>query len=274
MLVPLQSNTSMSRNTSFASELAEISKVRKARREKIKEYPSVSVVISTLRPTDLENILGQMVKQTLPRFELLLGLHDIELNTKHKALIKKLQARKVKVSHFKFPKSSTLGGILTALCEKSTGEYISKIDDDDYYGPEHLRDLLDAAIETNAEVVGRAMNYVYLEPLSITVRRFSPTGIQAVELWSDWVCGGTILVKRAAAKSAGWFGNGTTAVDRYLLSHVTENGGKIWRTFGAGYIYRRTFTFHTYVTNYSKYLNNANEQRVGIWPDPIFGTAK
>jgi hypothetical protein len=52
---------------------------------------------------------------------------------------------------------------------------------------------------------------------------------------------------------------------------VTNNGGKIWRTFGAGYIYRRTFTFHTYVTNYSKYLNGANEQVVGIWDHPIFG---
>ena len=162
--------------------------------------------------------------------------------------------------------------LFRSLCEKSSGEFISKIDDDDYYGPEHLRDLLDTALDTNAEVVGRAMNYVYLEPLSISVRRFSPVGIQAVELWTDWVCGGTILVKREAAKAAGWFGKGTTAVDRYLLSHVTENGGKIYRTFGAGYIYRRSFTAHTYVTNYSKYLNNANEQRVGIWPDPIFGT--
>lgn len=272
MIVPQQSNVSMSRNTSFASELAGISQIRNLRRSTIREYPTVSVVIATLRPTDLENILQQILKQTLPSFELLLGLHDIDLNTKHNALIKKLKQRKIKVSHFKFAKSATLGEILSSLCEKSSGEYISKIDDDDYYGPEHLRDLVDAAIDTNAEVVGRAMNYVYLEPLSLTVRRFSPTGIQAVELWTDWVCGGTILVKRAAAKAAGWFGKGTTAVDRYLLSHVTENGGKIYRTFGAGYIYRRTFTFHTYVTNYSKYLNNANEQRVGVWPDPIFGT--
>jgi glycosyltransferase involved in cell wall biosynthesis len=262
----------MGRNTSFAKELLEISQIRSARRESIKEYPSVSVVIATLRPTDLENILKQILNQTLPKFELLLGLHNIDLNNQHKVLIKKLNARKVKVSHFKYAKSATLGEILTSLCEKSSGEYISKIDDDDYYGPEHLRDLVDTALDTKAEVVGRAMNYVYLEPLSITVRRFSSTGIQAVELWSDWVCGGTILVKQSAAKAAGWFGKGTTAVDRYLLSHVTENGGKIYRTFGAGYIYRRTFTFHTYVTNYSKYLNNANEQRVGIWPDPIFGT--
>jgi hypothetical protein len=145
------------------------------------------------------------------------------------------------------------------------------MDDDDYYGPEHLRDLVDAAIDTGADVVGKAMNYVYLEPLQLTVRRFAPHGTQAVELWSDWVCGGTILAKLSVAKAAGWFGDGNTAVDRYLLTNVTNNGGKIWRTFGAGYIYRRTFTFHTYVTNYSKYLQGANEQRVGIWDHPIFG---
>jgi hypothetical protein len=116
------------------------------------------------------------------------------------------------------------------------------------------------------------MNYVYLEPLDLTVRRFGVQGTQAVEIWSDWVCGGTILVSRSAGESAGWFGNGTTAVDRYILGRITENGGKIWRTFGAGYIYKRSFTFHTYVTNYSKYLKNANQQVVGLWQDRVFGT--
>jgi hypothetical protein len=28
---------------------------------------------------------------------------------------------------------------------------------------------------------------------------------------------------------------------------------------------------HTYVTNYSKYLNGANEQVVGLWEHPVFG---
>ena len=150
--MPQQSNVSLSKNTSFAKELAEISQIRKARRSQIKQYPSVSVVIATLRPIDLENILQQIVKQTLPKFELLIGLHNIELNTKHRALIKKLIARKIKVSHYKFAKNATLGEILTSLCEKSTGQFISKIDDDDYYGPEHLRDLVDTALDTKAEV--------------------------------------------------------------------------------------------------------------------------
>jgi glycosyltransferase involved in cell wall biosynthesis len=177
----------------------------------------------------------------------------------------------VKVTVQKFSEDQTLGTILSTLASQSHGDYIAKMDDDDYYGPEHLRDLLDAALDTGADVVGRAMNYVYLEPLQLTVRRFAPHGTQAVELWSDWVCGGTILAKRDVAEAADWFGDGNTAVDRFMLSGITNNGGKIWRTFGAGYIYRRTFTFHTYVTNYSKYLNGANEQVVGRWDHPIFG---
>ena len=231
----------------------------------------MSVLVSTLRPDDLSSLLTQLHNQTLPSFELLLGLHGFDLLPSHKRQITALNRRKVKVTTAKFSKEKVLGEILTALAESSASEFIAKMDDDDYYGPEHLRDLLDAALNTGADVVGRAMNYVYLEPLDVTVRRFAPHGTQAVELWSDWVCGGTILAKRESAQAAGWFGSGNTAVDRFLLSGVTNNGGKIWRTFGAGYIYRRTFTFHTYVTHYSKYLNGANEQTIGLWDHPVFG---
>jgi len=245
--------------------------LRNSRRSKIKKYPTVSVLVSTLRADDLSHLLDQLIAQTLPAFELVLGLHTIELSASHKRQIAALNRRKIKIIAKEFSKDKTLGMILSELAKLSSGEFIAKMDDDDYYGPEHLRDLLDAAIATKADVVGRAMNYVYLEPLQLTVRRFAPHGTQAVELWSDWVCGGTIVAKREAAEAVGWFGEGNTAVDRFLLSGITNNGGKIWRTFGAGYIYRRTFTFHTYVTNYSKYLNGANEQVVGIWNHPIFG---
>jgi glycosyltransferase involved in cell wall biosynthesis len=257
--------------TSFSQEIDALEALRVSRRSVIKKYPTVSVLVSTIRADDLSNLLDQLLQQTLPSFELILGLHNVELSNNHKKQIAKLKARKVNVIAEKYAQDKTLGMILSSLASQSTGEFIAKMDDDDYYGPEHLRDLVDAALDTGADVVGRAMNYIYLEPLQLTVRRFTPQGTQAVELWSDWVCGGTILAKSDVAKAAGWFGEGSTAVDRYLLSNVVNNGGKIWRTFGAGYIYRRTFTFHTYVTNYSRYLNRATEQVVGIWDHPIFG---
>ena len=265
---------SLNKLTSFPHEIAALETLRSQRRSRISPYPTLSVLVSTLRPEDLTSLLTQLKEQSLQTFELVLGLHTISLNATHKKLIAELKQRKIAVSTYSFSSEFKLGTILSTLATNSSGAYIAKMDDDDYYGPEHLRDLLDAALDTGADVVGRAMNYVYLEPLQITVRRFAPHGTQAVELWSDWVCGGTILAKRDKAEAAHWFGDGETAVDRFLLSGITNNGGKIWRTFGAGYIYRRTFTFHTYVTNYSKYLNGANEQVVGIWNHPIFGKRK
>lgn len=265
---------SFSKFTTFSQEIAALESIRVSRRSQITKYPKVSVLVSTLRSDDLTALLKQLYTQSLPSFELILGLHTIDLVAEHKALIAKLKKRNVTTVVEKFDSTFNLGSILTTLAKDSTGEFIAKMDDDDYYGPEHLRDLVDTAVATDADVVGRAMNYVYLEPLQLTVRRFAPHGTQAVELWSDWVCGGTILARRDKAEAAGWFGAGSTAVDRFLLSGITNNGGKIWRTFGAGYIYRRTFTFHTYVTNYSKYLNGANEQVVGLWDHPIFGEVK
>jgi hypothetical protein len=268
----LGENNSLNRSTTFSQEIQVISDNRLSRRKKMKKYPKVSVVLSTVRPDDLTSILSQIKVQTLKSFELAIGLHGIQLNAKHKLLIGELNKRDIKVKVEKYPETSTLGFILTDLAGKTSGDFVAKMDDDDYYGPEHLRDLVDAIVDKSADAVGRAMNYVYLEPLDLTVRRFGVQGTQAVEIWSDWVCGGTILVSRSAGESAGWFGNGTTAVDRYILGRITENGGKIWRTFGAGYIYKRSFTFHTYVTNYSKYLKNANQQVVGLWQDRVFGT--
>jgi len=167
----------MDRFTSFSQEIQAIEALRKSRRSKIKKYPTVSVLLSSLRADDLSNALDQLLAQTLATFDLVLGLHTIELSASHKRQIAALNRRKVKVVVQKFTKDHTLGTILSILASQSSGEYIAKMDDDDYYGPEHLRDLVDAALDTGAEVVGRAMNYVYLEPLHLTVRKLLSSGV-------------------------------------------------------------------------------------------------
>ena len=258
----------------FQAELLAVAADRKARRASIKKQPSLSVVIATARPSDLSNILIQLEAQTLKSFELLLGIHKFKLGASHKSAINRLRRRGVKVITQDFSAAHTLGKVLTAMAQQSSGEYLSKMDDDDIYGPEHLRDLLETAVVTGAEVVGKAMNYIYLEAIDLTVRRMGPTGIASVNQWDDWVCGGTILVKRASAEDAGWFGEGKSAVDHFLLSGVKKNGGKIYRTYGLGYIYKRSIATQTYITNYSKYLRGTSGQRVGIWPDAEFGTGR
>lgn len=259
---------------SYEEEVKALRELRAFRRSKVGTYPSLSVVLSTARPTDFLQILNQQLKQSLPNFELMIGVHDFALNSKHKALIKKLTTRDVDVKIKNFGKHENLGSILSVLAEDSSGQYISKMDDDDIYGPEHLQDLMDTLLDKGAEVVGKAMNYIYIEDLDLTSRKVLASGISSVEQWDDWVCGGTILVSREAGESAGWFGDGKSAVDKFLLSGVKSHGGRIFRTFGNGYIYRRSLTPQTYITHYSKYLNNSSEQRTGIWRSAEFGTDK
>ena len=137
--------------TTFSQEIASLETLRKARRSKIKKYPTLSVLVSTIRPNDLTSLLSQLLQQSLPTFEVRLGLHGVELDSIHKKQISALNRRKVKTIVQKFDAENTLGTVLSALASESNSEFIAKMDDDDYYGPEHLRDLLDAAIDTGAD---------------------------------------------------------------------------------------------------------------------------
>lgn len=258
----------------FEVEVAQIIAARAERRAAFKKLPYISVVMATARPDDLTNILTQIEAQTLPSFELLLGVHKFQLSPSHKKQLVRLQKRGISVVTKNFTVAYTLGSVLSTMAAQSTGEYIAKMDDDDIYGPDHLRDLLEIALTNGAEVVGKAMNYIYLQAIDLTVRRVLATGISTSNLWTDWVCGGTILAKRSAAEAVGWFGEGKSAVDHFLLSGIKKNGGKIWRAPGLGYIYKRSVVAHTYVTNYSKYLRETDGQRVGFWPHEEFGTAQ
>ena len=105
----------LDRFTSFSQEIQALEAIRNSRRSKIKKYPTVSVLVSTLRPDDLSHLLTQLHNQTLPSFELLLGLHGFDLLPSHKRQITALNRRKVKVTTARFSQEKVLGEILTAL---------------------------------------------------------------------------------------------------------------------------------------------------------------
>ena len=247
---------------SLNEERQRIDESRSRLRKKYSQSESVAVVIASRRPEDLASVLTNLYEQTLPSFDVLLGLHGFSPSASLKQKIAKLRNRKVNVIVKTFDLEMTLGTMLTELAKSRRAKYVTKMDDDDFYGPEHLHDLLDAIVFHGCEVVGCAMNYIYLEPIDLHLRRANSTGVSQFELFSDWVCGGTIMVNRDAGEKAGWFGTGTTAVDTHLLQGIKRNGGKIWRTFGSGYTYRRRQGDHTYSTNFAKYLNGSSEQWV------------
>lgn len=270
--IDLEENGDLIITEHFVPELQDLEKIRHFRRSQISDYPSLAIVLATSRPDGLLKILSQLEKQSLATFQLFLGIHGYELTASHHEIIERLENRRILVNVQNFEKSITLGVMLTSLANASSSEFIAKIDDDDIYGPQYLQDSLDAIIINGADLVGCALNYIYLEKIDLTVRRFNRNGISSVEHWSDWVCGGTILVRNSIGKESGWFGEAKNGVDQFLLTAVSANGGKIWRKYGAGYIYCRSVDGHTFKTAFSEFLELSIEQNVGIWRNKVFGT--
>jgi hypothetical protein len=110
------------------------------------------------------------------------------------------------------------------------------MDDDDWYGAEHISDLVLAAGYSGADLVGKGSEFVYLEGAGKTIRRGLGTG----ETPSRTLSGGTLLVRSSVLRDIdGWRGL-PRGVDVALIDDVASAGGTLWRTHPFGYLLNRT----------------------------------
>ena len=94
--------------------------------------------------------------------------------------------------------------------------------------------------------------YLYLEPLDVTVRRND-----ASENWGRFVAGGTMMLDRALLREVGGFRPVHRFVDASLLGDVLGAGGRVYRTQGLGYLFRRTDAGHTWQADLDFFLDPA-----------------
>ena len=143
------------------------------------------------------------------------------------------------------------------------------MDDDDWYGPDFVADLLLARDYSGAEIVGMPAEYLYLEPLDVTVRRND-----ASENWGRFVAGGTMMLDRALLREVGGFRPVHRFVDASLLGDVLGAGGRVYRTQGLGYLFRRTDAGHTWQADLDFFLDPARlrERWDGFHPSRLLET--
>ena len=82
----------------------------------------------------------------------------------------------------------------------ATGDLVLKMDDDDWYAPDFVADLLRARAYSGADLVGTADEFYYLAERDLTVQRRHPG-----ERYSHWVAGGTLMVDPSLLREAGGF---------------------------------------------------------------------
>ncbi len=212
--------------------------------------PAVSIVLATRRPDMLDFAVGQVARQRgVDELELVLAPHGFDVD---EARVGDLLGADIGLRLSPQPESTIFGEVLGAAARAADGDVILKMDDDDWYSPDAVADLLRARAYSGAELVGMPPEFHYLEERDLTVRRGHPS-----ELYANFVAGGTMMVDRLMLREVGGFRPVRKYVDAQLLSAVSAAGGAIYRTHGLGYLLRRTSSGHTWQVDLDYLLDPA-----------------
>jgi hypothetical protein len=246
-----------------------------ARRHALRQYgpaaaldawPTVSVVLVTHRPDHLEHAFRQVSRLRYPGLEVVVGAHGDRVDAARVWELAQQVPHPVTV--VAIDGQATLGEALQACSDRAEGALVTKMDDDDHYGPEHVWDLVLARQYSGAQVVGKALDWVYLESKDTTV--FRPT--YAAEKYADFVAGGTMLISRADLAAVGGWRPVPRSVDRALLDRVLADGGLVYRTHGLGYVYVRHSAGHTASVRDEHFLTKTTATHPGLISHAAFGT--
>ncbi|MDS1269565.1 glycosyltransferase [Lipingzhangella sp. LS1_29] len=231
--------------------------------------PTISVILCTRRPEMVEFALNQVCRQRRVTMEVLLTLHGFSAEQAGLAPVlaqarNRLQDHGHQLITTEAAGNQLYGQVLNTALERSSGALVAKMDDDDWYGPEHLADLLLAKDYSGADIAGSGQEYTYLEELDITVRR----GTVTERAW-QYVAGGAFLADRTVLTEVGGFRPLPRAIDTQLFTAVTKNGGRIYRTHGLGYVLRRKASGHTWSEGVGYFLTRTTGQWPGWRPSAL-----
>lgn len=228
-----------------------------------------SIVLCTNRSDRLPHILPQIFNQIHKNFEIVIVNHGVDSGIFNNFLRIALSEHKapppVTIEVLTAPSGSSFGNALSLGCRAASGDFIAKIDDDDFYSKYHLTDLLTPTLYKKHAIVGKPLHYIYIEPLKTTViRKFiGKTGLP--ETSSDWCAGGTMLISKDFGEDVSWFSNVNSAVDADIQSKALSQGETIYKTHGGGYVYYRGNENHTWSTSWQRYISGAQHQVLGVY---------
>lgn len=184
--------------------------------------PKVSAVISTIRPHQLPHIFETVGKQKDVDVELILVTHKFFADRDKVADLAKVSG----VSNYRILEhgdESTLGDCLNDAVTEASGDFITKMDDDDLYGEYYLFDQVAALRYSGASVVGKQAHFMYLADSDVTLLRFA----EREHRFTNLVMGPTILGHASVFKEIS-FGIRNRGEDTQFLRDVINHGGTVY----------------------------------------------
>jgi len=233
----------------------------------LNDWPSVSAVLLTHRADFLDHALRQLAGLRYPRLEIVLAIHGNAISDAQVQQAIAHHAHSVRI--LRIDANVIFGSAMQQACEFAEGQLITKVDDDDYYGPEHVWDLVLARMYSGAQVIGKALDWIRVESADLTV--FRPA--YGAEKFADFVAGGTMLMSRADLNEVGGWLPVAKHIDRALLDSFLAAGSLVYRTTGLGYVYVRRGSGHTAQVSDEHFLTKNAASWPGLITHPEFGTS-
>ncbi|MGC0272885.1 glycosyltransferase family protein [Pseudactinotalea sp. Z1739] len=234
---------------------------------RVKARPTVSVLVSTNRPAQIEHVLATIAAQQDVDYELLLLAHGFDLPETET----RDQANEHGIERIEFLSADAqtpLGECLNILARAATGDVVAKVDDDDLYGPQYLSDQVYAMDYAGADVVGKQAHFMYLADPDATVLRFP----EREHRYTDFVAGPTIVARRDLVLSHP-FPAVPRGEDTGFLDAASAAGATIYSADRFNFIQHRRATTsgngdhrHTWNTTDTELLANADVQFYGHNP--------
>ena len=228
------------------------------------EQPAVSVLMPTMRPENVARCLDNFKKQTYPDKELVLILNNAEFDLdsvrREAELVPNVQVLHVEGR-------TTLGHCLNRGVEASSGKYVAKMDDDDYYGEHYLSDSVLAASFSDADIVGKAFHFVYFEGTNTTALVDKSALLQALpeHRFESIVLGATLLARTEVAREI-LFESISLAEDTNFQRSAARSGCQIYAADRFNYmrVRMRQSASHSNQIPDSEFLRRCRDHTPGL----------
>lgn len=220
------------------------------------KVPSVSVLAPTMRPQQVQHVVDSVAAQQGVDSQLVLLTHGFDLSDKR--LRELSDASGLDIVHEQVDKRLSLGTMLNRGVELSDGDVLSKMDDDDFYAPQYLRDLLRAMFHSRAEVVGKAAHFMHLAGPELVLLRQPELEHRFVE----GIVGPTLTARRETFL-AHPFGDRTRGEDSQFVKDVRRAGGSVYAADRFNFCQMRGRSDHTWAVHNEAFLATGRVESFG-----------
>lgn len=228
--------------------------------------PRVSLLVSSIRPGQLNHVLAGVAAQVEVEVELIYGSHGFEFDQAEFDA----KCRESGIKRYQYtamPPEWELGDCLNYLATLATGEFAAKWDDDDLYGPYYIHDQVQAIRYSGADIVGKRAHYIRFLGPDMTVLRDA----SFEHRFSHFVAGPTLFGRLETFREFG-FASVSQGEDTSFLARVVEAGGRIYAADRFNYYQVRSSNpdMHTWRVSASELMKSSTVKFFGSPEEQIF----